>query len=215
MLSYAGTICRECGWRNNDSLPTCEDACVVCLERKCTVAAEGCRHEFCTRCALYLCSAICTSTVAQGPTGSVACPLCRHGIVSFVKLPGTKPLVKAIARTSLSLSFCTCSGEEQDFTPMKTLLCKPDFQCSRISPLSSSFRSLSCRKFPSMNFNASRCMGTSDTSPSLVPCTIDRNLRECLVRCSRSRIRQPTSNTERRRSWLSALNQYVTTGTGC
>ncbi|KAL9376899.1 hypothetical protein Peur_031019 [Populus x canadensis] len=208
-------IARECGWRNNDSLPTCEDACVVCLERKCTVAAEGCRHEFCTRCALYLCSAICTSTVAQGPTGSVACPLCRHGIVSFVKLPGTKPLVKAIARTSLSLSFCTCSGEEQDFTSMKTLLCKPDFQCTRISPLSSSFRSLSCRKFPSMNFNASRCMGTSDTSPSLVPCTIDRNLRECLVRCSRSRIRQSTSNTERRRSWLSALNQYVTTGTGC
>ena len=41
MLSFVGTICRECGWRNNDSLPTCEDACVVCLERKCTVAAEG------------------------------------------------------------------------------------------------------------------------------------------------------------------------------
>ncbi|KAJ6731644.1 hypothetical protein OIU79_002885 [Salix purpurea] len=34
-------IARECGWRNKDSLPTCEDACVVCLERKCTVAAEG------------------------------------------------------------------------------------------------------------------------------------------------------------------------------
>jgi E3 ubiquitin-protein ligase XBAT32/33 len=65
-----------------------------------------------------------------------------------------------------------------------------------------------------MNFNASRCMGASDTTP-LVPCTIDLNLREREVRCSRSRIRRSTSNPERRKSWLSALNQYVTTGTGC
>ncbi|XP_061966014.1 probable E3 ubiquitin-protein ligase XBOS32 [Populus nigra] len=206
-------IARECGWRNNDSLPTCDDTCVVCLESKCTVAAEGCGHEFCTRCALYLCSTICISTVAQGPTGSVACPLCRHGIVSFVKLPGTKPVVKAIARTSLSLSFCTCTGEEPDFPSMTTPLHKPDFQCTKISP-PSSFRSLSCQKFPSMNFNASRCMGASDTTP-LVPCTIDLNPREREVRCSRSRIRRSTSNPERRKSWLSALNQYVTTGTGC
>jgi len=40
-LSFVGIICRECGWRNNDSLPTCDDTCVVCLETKCTVAAEG------------------------------------------------------------------------------------------------------------------------------------------------------------------------------
>jgi E3 ubiquitin-protein ligase XBAT32/33 len=65
-----------------------------------------------------------------------------------------------------------------------------------------------------MNFNASRCMGASDTTP-LVPCTIDLNLREREVRCSRSRIRRSTSNPERRKSWLSALNQYVTAGTGC
>ncbi|KAJ6698709.1 E3 UBIQUITIN-PROTEIN LIGASE XBOS32 ISOFORM X1-RELATED [Salix purpurea] len=127
-------IARECGWRNNDSLPTCDDTCVVCLETKCTVAAEGCGHEFCTRCALYLCSTICISTVAQGPTGSVACPLCRHGIISFLKLPGTKPMVKAISRTSFSLSFCTCTGEEPDFPSLKTPLRKPDFQSTKVYP---------------------------------------------------------------------------------
>lgn len=34
-------FCRDYGWRNVDSLPTCQDPCVVCLERQCTVAAEG------------------------------------------------------------------------------------------------------------------------------------------------------------------------------
>ncbi|KAJ9141226.1 hypothetical protein P3X46_031788 [Hevea brasiliensis] len=206
----------ECGWRNEDLLPTSHDQCVVCLERTCTVAAEGCRHEFCTWCALYLCSTFCTSAVAQGPPGSVTCPLCRHGIVSFVRLPGTRPMMKAIARTSLSLSFCTCTGEEPEPNSMITPLCKPDIGCTRISPLSSSFRSLSCQKFPSMKFNARGCLGTSDTSPSLVPCTIDRKLREQLVRCSRPRLGRSTSNndTERRRSWLSALNDYVTIGNG-
>ncbi|KAJ9162871.1 hypothetical protein P3X46_022613 [Hevea brasiliensis] len=162
-------IARECGWRDEDLLPKCQDPCVVCLERACTVAAEGCGHEFCTWCALYLCSSFCTSVVAQGPPGSVACPLCRHGMVSFVKLPGTKPLVKAISRTSLSLSFCTCSGEEPETSSVITMLCKPDIGCTRMSPLSSSFRSLSCQKFRSVKFNARGCLGTPDTSPSLVP----------------------------------------------
>ncbi|MCO5571480.1 hypothetical protein L7F22_025220 [Adiantum nelumboides] len=34
-------IARECGWKNLESCPGGTDACVVCLERKCTVAAEG------------------------------------------------------------------------------------------------------------------------------------------------------------------------------
>ncbi|KAB2069407.1 hypothetical protein ES319_A08G094000v1 [Gossypium barbadense] len=104
-------IARECGWRTGDSLFSCQDPCAVCLDRPCAVAAEGCDHEFCTQCALYLCSTNNTTNVAKGPIGSIACPLCRHGIVSFVKLPGAKPIVKAVARTSLSLSFCTCSSE--------------------------------------------------------------------------------------------------------
>ncbi|KAJ9689140.1 hypothetical protein PVL29_014675 [Vitis rotundifolia] len=208
-------IARECGWRNNDSLPTCQDPCVVCLERKCTVAAEGCDHEFCTKCALYLCSMNSSSTVSQCPLGSIACPLCRNGIVSFVKLPGTKPLVKEIARTSLSLSFCTCSGEGPEPTSLTTPFYKPDFHCSRISPLGSSFRSLSCQRFSSVKLNSSLCMGAPDTSPSLVPCTVDRNLRNHLARCSRSGLRRSASHSESRRSWFSALNQYVATGSGC
>ncbi|XP_024930082.3 E3 ubiquitin-protein ligase XBAT32 isoform X3 [Ziziphus jujuba] len=206
-------IARECGWRN-DSLSSSQDPCVVCLERQCTVAAEGCDHEFCTRCALYLCSTNCTSTVAHGPPGSIACPLCRNGIVSFAMLPGTKPAIKEIARTSLSLSFCSCSGEGPEPTPL-TPFCKPELRCSRISPLGSSFRSLSCQRFPSVRINSSLCMRAPEISPSLIPCTVDRNLQRHLARCSRAGFRQSASHSEGRRSWFSALNQYVTTGSGC
>ncbi|XP_021275772.1 E3 ubiquitin-protein ligase XBAT32 isoform X1 [Herrania umbratica] len=206
-------IARECGWRTGDSLPSCQDPCAVCLERKCTVAAEGCDHEFCTQCALYLCSTNNTSNVAQGPIGSIACPLCRHGIVSFVKLPGTKPTIKAVARTSLSLSFCTCSSEIPESTSMTTPLCKPEVHCTRISPLGSSFRNLSCQSFRSMKIHSSLCMGAPNTSPSLVPCPADRNLQNHLVRCSRSGLRRSAS--EARRSWFTALNLCVTTCSGC
>lgn len=41
MFTFYFVFCRECGWRNSDSLSTCPDPCVVCLERKCTVAAKG------------------------------------------------------------------------------------------------------------------------------------------------------------------------------
>lgn len=206
-------IARECGWRTSESLPTCQDPCVVCLERKCTVAAEGCDHEFCTRCALYLCSTNCTSIIAKGPPGSIACPLCRHGIVLFVKLPGTRPVRKDFSRTSLSLPFCTCSSEELESSSLATPFCKPDLRCSRIFPLGSSFRSLSFQRFPSMKINSSLCMGAPEIRHSLVPCNVNRNLRNQLTRCSRSGLRRSAS--EGRRSWLSALNHYVTTGSGC
>uniref|UniRef100_A0A2P2JXL1 RING-type E3 ubiquitin transferase n=1 Tax=Rhizophora mucronata TaxID=61149 RepID=A0A2P2JXL1_RHIMU len=208
-------VARECGWRTNELQPSCLDPCVVCLERKCTVSAEGCGHEFCTRCALYLCSTICSTVVAQGPPGSIACPLCRHGMVSFVKLPETIPEAKAIGRTSLSLPFCKCSRKEPEPTSMTTPLCNPDFRFNRISPLSSSFRSLSCQKFPSMRFSSSRCLGAPDTNSPLVPCTDGPNLRRQLGRFSASRYRRSGSTTERRRSWLSALNHYVIIGSGC
>nr|DAD45567.1 TPA_asm: hypothetical protein HUJ06_003797 [Nelumbo nucifera] len=164
-------IARECGWRNSDSLPTGVDPCVVCLERKCAVAVEGCSHEFCTHCALYLCSTNSTSTAAHGPPGSIACPLCRHGIVSFNKLPGTSPVIKEIARTNLSLSLCACSGERLDPTT-STPNFKPELHCTCLSSLeSSSFRTLGCQGFPSMKLNPSFCLGAPDTSPSLTPCS--------------------------------------------
>ncbi|XP_043719436.1 probable E3 ubiquitin-protein ligase XBOS32 isoform X2 [Telopea speciosissima] len=197
----------EFGWRNNNSVITCLDPCAVCLERKCTVAAEGCGHEFCTRCALYLCSTNSTSTATNGPPGSIACPLCRHGIVSFVKLPGNTPRIKEIARTSLSLTFCACSTEKSEPTSISTPFCKADYHCARISPIgSSSFRNLSCQNFPLVKLNSSFCMGAPDTSPSLVPSDARRNLRNHLCKCSRSSLRRSASHHESRRSWLSALN---------
>ncbi|ONI27621.1 hypothetical protein PRUPE_1G097200 [Prunus persica] len=232
-------IARECGWRNSDSLSTCQDPCVVCLEQQCTVAAEdwyyicacsydavdqvllhyfvlclGCDHEFCTRCALYLCSTNCTTTVSHGPPGSIACPLCRSGIVSFVKLRGTRSVVKENPRTSLSLSLCSCSAEEPDSASITTPLCKPEFRCSGKSPLGS-FRSLSCQKFPSFKINYNLCMGAPNINPCLVPSSGNRKLRNHLARCSRSGFRRSASQPEARRSWFSALNQNVTTGSGC
>ncbi|WOL13876.1 hypothetical protein Cni_G22656 [Canna indica] len=169
-------IAREFGWRSTIEPSTCVDPCVVCLERRCTVAAEGCNHEFCTRCALYLCSTNSTSIVLPGPPGSIPCPLCRHAIVSFIKIPGVSP-IRELPRTSLSLSLCTtCPAVDgSDSTDTMALqLCKPDFHCTRVPPLgSSSFRSLSCQRFPSMKLNSTFCMGVPETSP-------------CLVRCARS-----------------------------
>ncbi|KAK4392661.1 Cation/calcium exchanger 1 [Sesamum angolense] len=39
-------IARECGWGADDPSSACFDPCVVCLERKCTVAAEGILQYF-------------------------------------------------------------------------------------------------------------------------------------------------------------------------
>ncbi|KAK9099987.1 hypothetical protein Scep_023417 [Stephania cephalantha] len=208
-------IAREYGWRRSDILPACHDPCVVCLERKCTVAAEGCNHEFCTRCALYLCSTNSTSTAVHGTAGSIACPLCRHGIVSFFKLPGTSPVNTEIARTSLSLTLCACSVKGNEPT-MLTPFCKPGFQCTRISPLgsSSSFCNFSCQRFPSMKINSSFCMGAPDASPSLVPYETDRRFRDHLNRCSRSSLRRSVSQGDSRRSWISTFNHYVATVSG-
>uniref|UniRef100_A0A0E0HKA7 RING-type E3 ubiquitin transferase n=1 Tax=Oryza nivara TaxID=4536 RepID=A0A0E0HKA7_ORYNI len=58
------------------------DACAVCLERPCTVAAEGCDHELCVKCAMDLCSVI-KSYDSAGIAGEIPCPLCRTGIASF------------------------------------------------------------------------------------------------------------------------------------
>ncbi|KAL7097341.1 hypothetical protein ACP275_10G138400 [Erythranthe tilingii] len=187
-------IARQCGWRSSDSPSSgCLDPCVVCLERKCTVAAEGCFHEFCTHCALYLCSTNTASNGGHGPPGSIACPLCRHGIVSFARLAGTEPIItKEIARTSLSLPFCTCSTNEFADTNNNSMDTPLDFHCARFpSPIGASFRSLSCKRFPSVN-----CMGVSESSTS-----------PCLVRCSTrsSSFRRSNSQSDGRK-WLCSLN---------
>ncbi|XP_022736697.1 E3 ubiquitin-protein ligase XBAT33-like isoform X2 [Durio zibethinus] len=98
-------IARECGLQSSTTFFSDDaDTCAVCLERACSVAAEGCGHELCVRCALYLCSTshIPSNMVAQ--PGSIPCPLCRHGILSFAKLPSSP--AKEL-KLHLSLGLCT------------------------------------------------------------------------------------------------------------
>lgn len=80
-------IARECGVLHSLSTSVDDsDLCAICLERTCAVAAEGCGHELCVKCALCLCSASSSSSEIIGPPGAIPCPLCRNGIISFVKL---------------------------------------------------------------------------------------------------------------------------------
>ncbi|KAG9456051.1 hypothetical protein H6P81_000559 [Aristolochia fimbriata] len=198
-------IARDCGWRNSDVQPSCIDPCAVCLERKCTVAAEGCGHEFCTRCALYLCSTNNTSVISAGPPGSITCPLCRKGIVSFVKLPGTHA-IKEMPRPSLSLSLCTaCTSESSDSVSISSSLCKPDFTCTQFSSPStrSSLRSVGCQKFPSKKLKVSLCLGGSEAEPSLVPRgEHDQRVRSQL-RCLRASLRRSVSDGDKKTSCFS------------
>ena len=216
-------IARECGWRTSELAPTCLDPCAVCLERKCMVAVEGCDHEFCTQCALYLCSTNSVSRSTHGPPGSIACPLCRHGIVSFVKLPETRPLSKKMQRTTTnsSLTFCTCSSCEVlgDSTDMITPFCKSTTSRGSKTSLSSrSFRSLRSQRLSSFKINSSLCLGAGG-APSLTPCSsVSRNLRNHFTRCSGSGFSRSSSSsqTERRKShWFCSLNQSVSIGSGC
>ena len=83
---WFGEICREQGLNLSsevsDGFDEGADACAVCLERPCTVAAEGCDHELCVKCAMDLCSVI-KSYDSAGIAGEIPCPLCRTGIASF------------------------------------------------------------------------------------------------------------------------------------
>ncbi|XP_047308053.1 E3 ubiquitin-protein ligase XBAT32-like isoform X2 [Impatiens glandulifera] len=219
-LSSMVKIARECGWRS-DSIACVVDPCVVCLENKCTVAAQGCNHEFCTQCALYLCSTnSTTSTAGNGPPGSIACPLCRHGIVSFAKLVSTSPLPKTTTLSSSStLSLCSCSTTTnhqiaQDLLETSRLY---RTESERFHPLGSSFRSLSCQRFPSLKFSPGFCVGSG--SESTRPClvrrnNVDREFQNQLARLRRS-ASQATDESRSRRSWFCALNQYVATAGGC
>ncbi|GAA0165071.1 homeodomain transcription factor [Lithospermum erythrorhizon] len=206
-------IARECGWRSNDVLHVCKYPCVVCLERKCSVSAEGCAHEFCTICALYLCSMSSSTSVSHGPPGSIACPLCRHGIVAFVNLPDTRPIMKAVARNSFSFSSCTFTpADDADQNSLKTPLCKPD--SVRISPHGSSFLSLSLGfQRLSEKFRPGLCIGSPDCIPCRVPQGDYCELRSNIDRCSRS-LQRSTSQTEGRK-WFCSFRSSVETESSC
>ncbi|XP_030535675.1 probable E3 ubiquitin-protein ligase XBOS32 [Rhodamnia argentea] len=201
-------IARECGWKSSNLHATYQETCVVCLERKCSVAAEGCGHQFCTRCALYLCSTTSSSVIVHGPPGSIACPLCRHGIVSFVKLPGTRPVDREIVNASPSLAFCTCYGAGPEKTYLENRYRKPISHGMLISLLRSSFRALSFRKLYTMKIDPRLCLGAPSTSP-LDPFSVDRKLQNHLSRCWRSALRRSGYRSVSRGTWFSAFNQCV------
>ncbi|KAK8953273.1 putative E3 ubiquitin-protein ligase XBOS32 [Platanthera guangdongensis] len=189
-------IARENMDERYQSCPPSFDPCAVCLERTCSVSAEGCFHEFCTNCALYLCSTNMTSTSVTGLPGSIPCPLCRNAIISFSSLLCESP-VREPSRASLSVSLCTTcpavGSESDDDRPIQSR--RPDIGCTLIPSLgSSSFRSLSCQRFPSMRQSSSLCMGAPETSPSL-------------IRCSRLELSRSASQRDNgRRPWIFAAN---------
>ncbi|XP_076951002.1 putative E3 ubiquitin-protein ligase XBOS32 [Bidens hawaiensis] len=174
-------IARECGW-TSDSVSNCADPCAVCLENKCTVAASGCLHELCTRCALYLCSTSNTSSAPHAPPGSIACPLCRHGIIIFKKMTTTKPLAQPLKHSS-TLSCCSCSTMPKTDTPV----------IKETIPLSN--------KFPSLKLDNTLCVRGTDTIASIVR-------QSHVKRYPRSSIGWSSSHVKGR-SWLCASSQSV------
>ncbi|KAJ3677146.1 hypothetical protein LUZ60_002870 [Juncus effusus] len=156
------TIAREIGWRNRED--SCVDPCAVCLERRCTVGAQGCNHEFCTRCALYLCSTNSTSSSLSSQPGSIPCPLCRRGISSFVRLASPDP-PRDPPRASLSLSsLCTaCPSISSD----PVLVESPGQTCGAdLIGGGLGFRSMSCQRL-NLKLNSVMCMGSFEARSGL------------------------------------------------
>ncbi|XP_022958312.1 E3 ubiquitin-protein ligase XBAT33-like isoform X1 [Cucurbita moschata] len=174
-LLSALNIARDCGFKSMGATSDDGDTCAVCLERVCSVAAEGCGHELCVRCALYLCSTSNIQSQTIGSSGSIPCPLCRHAIISFVKLSRATAKEKQL---HLSLSICnpcilhTCDAEDQAST------CTPEIRKNRVASVSSDvFCPVTCSPFPSAAIPLCTCndgpcptfeprdVGTEDESP--------------------------------------------------
>uniref|UniRef100_A0A0D9X5Y2 RING-type E3 ubiquitin transferase n=1 Tax=Leersia perrieri TaxID=77586 RepID=A0A0D9X5Y2_9ORYZ len=190
-------IARECGWRKTSVSSTCHDQCAICLEMECTVSAEGCGHEFCTKCALYLCATASSSTSIRGVPGSIPCPLCRHTIVSFVRLASTTP-IKELPWTNKSLALCAAGAstgskhaDPAAITSSKytgSLHRRSELRSLRSSSVDlgcSSFRTASSGKLSSIKLN---CTGADETMP-------------CLVNCFRPDVQRSSSYRERIRRY--------------
>lgn len=127
------------------------DLCPVCLERSCNVVAKGCSHEFCVKCALYLCSTISHTSETLGPPGSIPCPLCRNGIVSFSRIPCSP-----------------CILQSRDLDP-SSAPCRSEF-CKNRAMASELICPLTCSPFPSAGIPTCNCEDgpctTLDESPA-------------------------------------------------
>ncbi|GLJ55961.1 hypothetical protein SUGI_1201330 [Cryptomeria japonica] len=149
-------IAREYGLEAMNTASEDSEPCAVCLERNCTVAAEGCGHELCTKCALYLCSTNTASSTSADPPGSISCPFCRQGIVSFVKLPGSP---SKELKLNITLGLCTpCAADVCDSDSASSPVGQSEFHKNRDSSVSSdSFCSVSCTPFPSVSLPLCAC----------------------------------------------------------
>ncbi|WVZ14374.1 hypothetical protein V8G54_011940 [Vigna mungo] len=147
--------CRDCGLQSAATSSSEVDVCAVCLERSCSVAAEGCGHELCVRCALYLCSTSNVSSETCGPPGSIPCPLCRHGIVSFVKLPGSQAKEN---KMHVSLSLCTpCMLHPRD-QDNSSVSHTPEIRRNRVASVPSEMLCpVTCTPFPSVAIPLCTC----------------------------------------------------------
>ncbi|CAK7337247.1 unnamed protein product [Dovyalis caffra] len=178
------TTSRESGLQCSTSSCDDPDICAVCLERACNVAAEvchwfhvidgqfsysGCGHELCVRCALYLCSTCNISSEMVGPTGSIPCPLCRHGIISFVRLPGSSAKEMKLP---LSLGLCTpCMLHPRDVDGQSPA-CLPEVRKNRVASVSSDFLCpVTCSPFPSVAMPLCTC--NDGPCPSFEPQEVD------------------------------------------
>ncbi|CAK9160976.1 unnamed protein product [Ilex paraguariensis] len=157
-------IARECGLQWSATSSDDADICAVCLERVCTVAAEGCGHELCVRCALYLCSTSNIPSEILGPPGSIPCPLCRYGIVAFVKLRGSPAKEMKLP---LSLSLCTpCMLHREP--DQSTAACIPEIRKNRVASVSADLSCpVTCSPFPSVAIPLCTC--NSGPCPSFEP----------------------------------------------
>ncbi|GER36711.1 ankyrin repeat family protein [Striga asiatica] len=146
-------IARDCGLQFSASASDDADICAVCLERACTVASEGCAHELCVRCALYLCSTSNIPLESNIPPGTIPCPLCRHGILSFTRL-AVGPTEKEIKITISPLGLCTpCMLHNRERDPSESTR-PPDSRKGRRadsdSISSDIFCPVTCSPFPSV-----------------------------------------------------------------
>ncbi|KAK9994446.1 hypothetical protein SO802_024149 [Lithocarpus litseifolius] len=162
-------IARECGLQSSTTSSDDTDVCAVCLERACSVAAEGCGHELCVKCALYLCSTSNIPSELVGPPGSIPCPLCRYGIISFVKLPGSLSKENKI---HISLGLCTpCMLHPRDpdhQSPART----PEIRKNRVASVSSElFCPVTCSPFPSVAMPLCTC--NDGPCPSFEPRVVE------------------------------------------
>lgn len=127
---------------------------------------SGCGHQLCVRCALYLCSTSNFSSELLGPPGSIPCPLCRHGIISFSKLPGS-PTKDMKLNTSLSLCTpCMLHSREHSLEfDRSTLACTREIRKNRVASVSSDiFCPVTCSPFPSVALPLCTC--SEGTCPS-------------------------------------------------